>query len=112
MKKLVFEGHSDDTFGEYESFKDDYDCCASGALIAFKLTDRDGNGLIVCGQYGESKWPKPMPACWVVGVSLLDEDTPIPNWPMAYTYEGYSPILTIIAPDDVTMECLNRKDKD
>lgn len=111
MAKLVFQGHSDDTFGEYELTNDDYDCCASGALIVFQVKDADGNGLNVVGQYGGKQWPKDCPGCWFVGIQPMDEDVAIPNWPMSFELgdNGYSPALTIEAPDGVTVECLNRK---
>lgn len=37
MPELHFIGYSDDTFGEYRHFHDDYDCCASGEPIVWLL---------------------------------------------------------------------------
>jgi hypothetical protein len=110
VKRLEFEGHSDDTFGEYVTFGDDYDCCASGAMIVFRVKAGD-EGLHVCGQYSGKQWPDSMPGCWVVGVQPLDEDVALPKWPMRFEDggSGYSPKLVIDAPDDVRIECLNRQ---
>lgn len=110
MQKLVFEGHSDDTFGEYESFHDDYDCCASGALIVWQVEALDGSGLNVVGQYGGRDWPGECPGCWLIGVQQMEEDTPLPDWPMRFetSDSGYSPRLIIEVPDEITLRCLNR----
>ena len=109
MPELKFEGHSDDTFGEYGWTSDDYDCCASGAMIVFRVTAGE-EGLHVCGQYSGKQWPREMPGCWVVGVQPLDEDVPLPKWPMRFESgdSGYSPRLVIDAPEGVSVECLNR----
>jgi hypothetical protein len=100
MKPLRFEGHSDDTFGEYGRVNEDYDNCASGKPIVFKVTAPDGDGLHVVGQYAVGAV-----GCWSVGVQPLDEDTPIPTWPMRFVLaeRGYSPALIIEAPDHVTI---------
>ena len=110
MPVLKFEGYSDDTFGEYEHTKDDYDCCANGSMIVFRV-EADSEGLHVCGQYSGPKWPKECPGCWIVGVQPLDEDVSLPSWPMRFENgdSGYSPRLVIDAPDGVTVKCLNRK---
>ncbi len=107
MPKLRFEGHSDDTFGEYDYFHDDYDCCASGRPIVFKLTCGD-EGLFVYGQYNGKDWPDETPGCWMIGIQQLDEDQPL-RWPMRFEVGecGYSPALIIEAPDGVEMTCLN-----
>lgn len=109
MPLLRFEGYSDDTFGEVAHFKDDYDCCASGALIAYEIKFGD-NGLIVTGQYDGDTWPKGMPGVWTVGVAPLKEDTRLPDWPIQFCLAecGYSAALMLDAPDGVTIRCLNR----
>jgi len=109
MPELKFEGHSDDTFGEYGWFSDDYDCCANGAMIVYRVTAGD-EGLHVCGQYNGKQWPSETPSCWMVGVQPLDEDIALPKWPMRFENgdSGYSPRLVIDAPEGVSMECLNR----
>ena len=109
FRELRFEGHSDDTFGEYGWFREDYDCCASGAMIVFKVTDPRGNGLHVCGQYSGKQWPDAMPGCWLVGIQQLEEDVPLPNWPMRWEMSdaGYSPTLFVSVPIGSKMVCLN-----
>ena len=99
---LRFEGHSDDTFGEYYSFNDDYDNCASGEPIVFKVASPDGESLLVIGQYCPGK-----ATGWMIGVARVDEDDdkPIPNWPMYFELgeRPYSPRLVIRAPDGCAM---------
>lgn len=103
MKLLMFEGGSDDTFGEYNVFKDDHDNCANGKPIRFLVSSPTEGSVLVVGQYC------PGPATgWQIGVARADEDddTPLPPWPMRFT-EGdrpYSPRLVIEAPDDATMK--------
>lgn len=109
MPELIFQGHSDDTFGEYGLTGDDYDCCGSGALIVYSV-EAAGEGLRVIGQYGGKDWPSWLPACWLIAIQQLDEDIPIPDWPMEFQTgdSGYSPMLIIDAPDGVKVKCLNR----
>ena len=110
MATLIFEGCSDDTFGEYGLTNDDYDCCASGALIVFQVTHGD-EGMNVVGQYGGKDWPSPCPGCWFIGIQPMEEDEAIPKWPMHFEMSdrGYSPRLVIEAPEGVKLVCLNRK---
>ena len=44
---------------------------------------------------------------------MIDENVPIPNWPIRFlpVKEGYSPILEIDAPDDVTLTFYNNRKK-
>jgi len=103
-KTLRWYGSSDDTFG-YEigttGIGDDHDNCANGSLMMFRVESSDGSdGLIVTGQYA----PEPTPdGTWVVGITLLAEDLPLPNWPMHWETGdlGYSPMLVMEVPDDV-----------
>lgn len=97
---LKFHGHSDHTFGEYEHFRDDYDNCASGKPIEWRL-DAGAEAMVVRGQY----------VCggvWMVGVRQVDEDTPLPTWPVRMASERYSAVLHIEAPDGVTMRRVRR----
>jgi hypothetical protein len=107
LRTLRFYGHSDDTFG-YEEIVDgsdrgdDHDNCNNGSLMAFKITSKD-EGMIVTGQYA----PSPIPdGTWVVGITLLKEDSPLPNWPMKWGTSDlvYSPSLILEAPDDAVIE--------
>lgn len=103
MKRLQFEGSSDDTFGEAAG--EDYDNCASMEPIIFKVWSPSANdGLYVFGQY----CPGPLTG-WMVGVGRLneDDDAHIPAWPMRIEQTSgrfkvpYTPSLIIEAPDDV-----------
>lgn len=109
MPQLIFEGHSDDTFGEYGFTKDDHDCCASGALIVFSVTD-ESEGMNVVGQYGSTDWPDECPGCWLIGIQPIEEDVPITSWPMRFETadNGYSPRLIVDAPEGVKVRCLNK----
>lgn len=82
----------------------------SGALIVFQVTV-GSEGVNIVGQYDGKKWPPSCPACWLIGVMPMDEDTPIPDWPMRFKMagNGYSPQLIIDAPEGVQVLCLNRK---
>lgn len=108
--ELRFEGHSDDTFGEYDVFQNDYDCCGSGAVVVYKVIGREGDGLYVCGQYGGDSPIRN--GCWMIGVKQLDEDVPLPDWPMRWgtSDNGYSPSLIISAPCGTKIECVNRQE--
>ena len=113
MPRLEFTGYSDDTFGEYSHFKDDYDCCASGALIVYQLRCGDER-MNVVGQYAGKGWPDDCPGCWLIGVQQAEEGVPIPKWPISFE-EGameYSTTMVIEAPDGVEMKCLNRMEDD
>ena len=100
MKILKFQGYSDDTFGEYKETGIDYDNCASGSPIRFRLDSSEGSMLVV-GQYARNDT-----SCWDIGIGQIDEDVPIPEWDMKFSAEGYSTVLTIKVPDDTTLKCL------
>lgn len=119
MPILRFEGYSDDTFGEVQHFKDDYDNCASGKPIEYLVLGPAIDGqpqlcIIVTGQHcpGNS-------GSWLIGVANHDpdsEDRDFPRWPMrieAQDYRnGFQPSLVIEAPDGVTIKCLQRSGDD
>lgn len=110
---LVFEGYSDDTFGEYGRTGDDHDDCANGTLRAFEVKAPDGSGMVVTGQFCPPDQRGPIDT-WVIGVALLqtgpttDEYHPMPAWPMRWSQSerGYSPRLEIAAPDDVAVRLI------
>ena len=111
MKTLTFYGCSDDTFGEYTTFKDDFDNCASGRPIEW-LVDAPGGAVLVTGQYGETN------ACWSIKVTPYGgHELELPDWPMTIRKGSedecsYSPTLEIQAPDEVTIRCLTAEEKD
>lgn len=106
MKTLRFEGYSDDTFGEQVT-GEDYDNCASGKPIIFKVwSESEKDGLYVVGHY----CPGPLTG-WMIGVGRLNEDDDyhMPKWSIRTVSDydkgrPYSPQLIIDAPDDVTVE--------
>jgi len=113
MVELRFNGSSDDTFG-YERYDsphandtgDDHDDCATGTLRAYSVVSGN-DGMVVTGQYA----PIPVPdGTWVIGITLLEEDKELPDWPMEWTLSdmGYSPELRLICPDDIVVTLLNK----
>lgn len=111
MPTLRFEGYSDDTFGEVEHFKDDYDNCASGKPIEYLVEHKATNmAMVVTGQHcpGNS-------GSWLVGVANHDPelgDRDFPRWPVRIEPQnyrnGFQPSLIIEAPEGVTIRCLQR----
>ncbi len=109
MVELHFEGASDDTFGEVNHFRDDYDNCASEKPIAYLLTvpGEDG-GLVVVGQFA----PTGLECSWLIGVAAWDpghEDLPIPDWKIRFEPNSYMGRLVVEAPDGVQLRCLTRE---
>jgi hypothetical protein len=113
MPILRFEGYSDDTFGEVEHFKDDYDNCSSGDPIRYLVTAKNEHGIeqsiVVTGVHGENS------AGWSVAVENYDPefgDIDFPRWPMRIEPQnyrnGFQPSLVIDAPEGVTIKCLER----
>ncbi len=103
-KLLKFTGYSDDTFGEERI--EDYDNCASGEPIVFRVAAGTAS-MLVWGQYAPNE---ARGGCgWVVGVSNEEgadgDETPLPPWPMTLIQGDcpYSPTLQIEAPDGVTI---------
>lgn len=109
MKEFIFEGHSDDTFGEINVTRDDYDNCASGTPIRYTLTDGDKGLLIVgiyCNDINEGDG-------WLIGVSNLNEGKPA-DWEVFINpcHGCYKNQVRILAPDEAELTCLNRRDRD
>lgn len=110
MKNFTFQGNSDDTFGEYNVTKDDYDNCASGAPIEYLITAEGvSGGVLVTGQYARRDL-----ASWEISIAAYDpsaDDDPMPDWPITIrrSDRGYSPLLIIAAPDNAVLRCLTRE---
>jgi len=107
MKRYEFSGNSDDTFGEYNITNIDRDNCASEAPISFLIQSGEDH-MVVVGHY----WIHPDAGCWTIGITPLDEDVNIPNWPVSFTLSdnGYSPTMAVEVPDDAVLKVWN-KDK-
>jgi hypothetical protein len=106
MKRLVFQGYSDDTFAcEGPGIDVDRDTCASGEAVYMRVWCGDADCLIVSGQYcpGDT-------GGWLIGVSPARgaDEQHIPLWPIRIERgeREYSPLLVIEAPDDVHVELL------
>lgn len=102
MKLYIFEGYSDDTFGEGHVTNIDYDDCASGSVIEHTLTRPNGEGVLITGQYLKS-------GCWHIGVSLLHDDKPLnaEEWRFRLSPQTtYHNRLEVVAPDDTIHKCL------
>lgn len=94
MKTLRFSGSSDDTFGEWTTGVD-WDNCASGKPITFKVT-AGGHSLYVTGQYSRLR-----NACWDVSVCRVREGDSCPAFSIRASFEAYSTVLEMDVPDDV-----------
>ena len=108
MKTFKFEGCSDDTFGEYAITSDDFDNCASGDPIKYRLATPDGAGIVITGQHS----PEPDDSgCWMIGVNLIDEDKPV-DWKILTTpaHKRSRNQLIVEAPDDAELTCLTREE--
>lgn len=94
MKQFIFSGHSDDIFMVDGAESDEF--YPHNNMVTLKLVN-DYDGMFVHGMYDPSK-----NGCWMVGISQLDEDVPIPMyWKMDWSSEGYTTVLTLTVPDDV-----------
>lgn len=110
MRILTFSGSSDDIFCFEEKRGGDETYAGSDDIAAYKVAN-DHGGLIVVGAYSPKLAGN---GCWAVGVTLLDEDIKLPDWPMRFgsAQNGYSALLTIETPDDVRVTPLHRGEKE
>jgi hypothetical protein len=116
-KTLRFEGHSDDTFGEYAVTNDDHDNCASGEPIEWLITSpsQPGAALIVTGQHCPGSAHS-----WLIGIANYDpgyNDRPMPNWPARFVASrepryARKPVLEIDVPADFVLRCLQHDGDD
>jgi len=106
--KIKFEGHSDDTFGAYWKGGDvDHDDCANGTVRTIVVKAGDQR-MAVTGVYGQG-------CMWSVGIAPIEDDEPMPDWPMTWSFSGYSTVLEVEVPDgfEVTLvQPLPEKDED
>lgn len=92
MKTLAFFGASDDLFEiEGTSGKEPDEIGVYGRPVQIEVRG-GGKGLVVVGLYCTN-------GCWSIGIAPLDEDVPLPDWPLRWTLSGYSTRLEIDAPD-------------
>jgi hypothetical protein len=103
-RTLQFYGASDDLFeieGTIPGEPDEIDCWLGnkGVNAAVEIRDENGHGLRVTAMYAAFE------AVWNIGVEPLDEDVPIPDWPMKISLSdrGYSTLLAMEVPDTVVV---------
>ena len=108
-KKYIFEGYSDDTFGEYGVTNIDYDDGASESEIRFSLSRESGEGVVIAGQYTKN-------GTWNIGMALLNEDYSLnkEDWRIYFEPNEYAYCnrLIVEAPDDTKLECLRNGEKE
>lgn len=93
--KLKFYGHSDDLFEAEINGEPVAEIDCYRAVAAYKVAD-DSGALIVAGIYSPGDMRT---GTWLVGVAPLDEDVPLPSWPIEVGSDRYTTTLTIEAPD-------------
>ena len=115
-KTLRFWGASDDLF-EIESTKrgdgDEIGCFDKPMAVRVRSADR-AHGLIVTAVYAsifQGRADLDVPACWSIGVMPMDEDVPLPTWPMRWRATGYTTELEIDVPADALIEDLREGDR-
>lgn len=98
MATIEFSGHSDDIFG-WQWIEDngagyggdEHDDSARGSVRTYHV-DASGERMAVTGVYGRG-------CMWSIGIAPIDDDEPLPNWPMTWSFVGYSARLRIELPD-------------
>lgn len=113
--RYEFSGYSDDTFGEILT-GDDYDNCASGKPIRYRVySESQRCGVVVTGQFCP-----PGSDGWMIGVAPIDPDHDDEScqhameWGISFRTCGkngvqYSPRLVIEnAPEDCSLICMER----
>ena len=100
MRTLAFEGCSDDLLevdghrpGEPDEIPVDGN---DEAMLQLRVDDSD-DGLHIFAKHTICDW--------VIGVALLNEGKPLPDWNITFSTSsnGYSPRLTIEAPDTAVL---------
>ena len=97
---LKIYGHSDDSFCvEYSDGKGvSHDDAGQGLLRTWRVKAPDGTGLHISGRYPVSG------AVWMIGISQLDEEKPLPPWPMRWDAEDYTVVLWLHVPAGTVVE--------
>lgn len=92
MRILKFYGVSDDLFEiEGTTGKEPDEINVGGDPVVVEIR-AEGTGLLVMGHYCRN-------GCWAIGIAPIDEDMPLPPWPLHWSAKGYSAHLEIHAPD-------------
>lgn len=107
-KKYVFEGCSDDTFGEYGITNIDHDDGAEHTIRHFTVKRPSGEGVLITRQYAVS-------GTWHIGMSILDENKPLNKDEWQFYFEpneeaAYRNRLIVNAPDDADVQFITDKE--
>ena len=100
-RTLTFYGASDDLFeieGHRKGEPDEIGSSPRAVVITDcgdGLSGQENEGLQVIATYATDGFEG---SVWSIGIAQLDEDIPLPDWPMKWTYQGYSVHLTITTP--------------
>ncbi|MBL5919736.1 hypothetical protein I7V28_01120 [Lelliottia amnigena] len=94
-KELTFYGASDDLLECEGAIREEIGCFNRPGIYHLKSAEGE---LQVVGYYLDS-------GLWNIGVSQVDENAPLPAWPVTYSMRehGYSVQLTITVPDDTSL---------
>lgn len=98
-KRLSFYGSSDDNFCYAVNGRDEdeFGCFNRPCNVILRSAAAEQR-MRVTGIYA------PGDGCtWSVGLSPVDEDEPLPPWPVAFEARGYTAVMHIDVPGDVTV---------
>lgn len=91
-KQLRFYGGSDDMFELEGDISEEIDCPSAPGI--YHLKSAEGEMLVVAHYLRNG--------CWSIGIAQVDEEIPVPKWPVSYSLaHTYSVMLTIEVPDDI-----------
>lgn len=96
---LQFYGASDDLFEMDSSLKGEENEFSPNEAV---ILDGEEEGMVVFAQYSPGR-----NACWGIGISQIEDDAPLPNWPMKFKTgkpsRGYSVVFEVEVPDNVVI---------
>jgi hypothetical protein len=97
MSRITFYGASDDLVEVTGYIYDEFGVGMSGVWEG-ALVDSHGEGLRVSIVYTSE-------GTWSAGVAPLDEEVPLPLWPISFEMAetGYSTAISITVPDGTTL---------
>lgn len=101
-KTLQFYGASDDLFEVEGAIREEIGCFDKPGVYHLKASEGE---LLVVALYLDS-------GCWSIGLSQVDENVPVPTWPVSYGMHesGYSVLLTMEVPDDTQLVLAEEED--
>jgi hypothetical protein len=103
-KILKFYGISDDLFEVEGAIREEIGCFDNPGVYHLKSAEGE---ILVVAYYGIGN-----AAAWSVGLCQVDEDVPVPAWPVTYSMHerGYSVLLTMEVPDDTQLVMADEDD--